>query len=179
MIDSHSYTIRPAHPDDLPALPAIERAAASLFRATPFAFVADFALASEAIDLALEHVWVAAASDDQPVGFAIAHPLDGCAYLHELDVHPDHARRGLGRRLIGAVAAWGGQTGAAAVTLATFRDIPWNGPFYASLGFRPLPDADLSPGLRAIHQAEAAGGMPIDHRICMRLDLSVDPVVPD
>jgi GNAT superfamily N-acetyltransferase len=179
MTDCHTYTIRPARPDDLAALPAIERAAASLFHATPFAFVADFALASEAIDLAHDHVWVAATSDDQPVGFAIAHPLDGCAYLHELDVHPDHARRGLGRRLIGAVAAWGGQTGAAAVTLATFRDIPWNGPFYASLGFRPLPDADLSPGLRAIHQAEAAGGMPIDHRICMRLDLSVDPVVPD
>jgi GNAT superfamily N-acetyltransferase len=179
MNDPHRYTIRPARADDLPALPAIERAAASRFRATPFAFVADYPLASEAIDLAHEQVWVAAGADDQPVGFAIAHPLDGCAYLHELDVHPDHAQRGLGRRLIQAVAAWGRETGAAAVTLATFRDIPWNGPFYASLGFRPLPDADLSPGLRAIRQAEADGGLPVEDRVFMRFELNATDVAVD
>lgn len=179
MTDAPSYTIRPARPDDLPALPAIERAAASIFRDTPFAFVADFGLASEAIDPAHDQIWVAATAADRPVGFAIAHPLDGCAYLHELDVHPAHARRGLGRRLIQAVATWGQQTGAAAVTLCTFRDIPWNGPFYASLGFRPLSESDLSPGLRAIRAAEAAGGMPIEHRICMHLDLTRTPGLSD
>ncbi len=171
MTDGHNYVIRPARPNDLPALPAIERAAASIFRATPFAFVADFPLASEAIDADREQIWVAVTADDRPVGFALAHPLDGCAYLHELDVHPEHARRGLGRRLVHAVAAWGHQTGTAAVTLATFRDIPWNGPFYARLGFRALPDDELSPGLRAIRQAEAEGGMPVEHRVFMRLDL--------
>jgi GNAT superfamily N-acetyltransferase len=171
MTDELTYTIRPARPDDLPALPAIERAAASLFRTTPFAFMADFPLATEALDPAHDQIWVAADPADRPVGFAIAHPLDGCAYLHELDVHPDHARRGLGRRLIDAVAAWGHQIGAAAVTLRTFREIPWNGPYYACLGFRPLPEHDLTPGLRAIHEAEATGGLPVEHRICMRLDL--------
>jgi GNAT superfamily N-acetyltransferase len=171
MAGDQAYTIRPARPDDLPALPAIERAAASLFRATPFAFIADFPLASESIDLAQERVWVAVAADDRPVGFAIAHPLDGCAYLHELDVHPNHARRGLGRRLVQAVAAWARQTNAAAVTLRTFRDIPWNGPFYASLGFRLLSNDELSPGLRAIRDAEAEGGLPAIHRVCMRLEL--------
>ena len=171
MTDERSYTIRPARPDDLPALPAIERAAASIFRATQFAFVSDFPLASEAIDVDREQIWVAVTADDRPVGFALAHRLDGCAYLHELDVHPNHARRGLGRRLIRAVAEWGRQTGTAAVTLATFRDIPWNGPFYARLGFRPLPDDELSPGLRAIREAEATGGMPIEQRVYMRLEL--------
>jgi hypothetical protein len=33
--------IRPARPDDLPALPVIERAAAAQFRATPYAYLAD------------------------------------------------------------------------------------------------------------------------------------------
>ena len=37
------------------------------------------------------------------LGFAIARKLDGDIYLHEIDVHPDHGRRGLGRRLIDAV----------------------------------------------------------------------------
>lgn len=171
MSDDQTYAIRPARPDDLPALPAIERAAASIFRTTQFAFVTDFPLASEALHPDHEQIWVAVTADDRPVGFVLAHPLDGCVYLHELDVHPDHARRGLGRRLVAAVATWGRQTGAAAVTLATFRDIPWNGPFYASLGFRPLPEDNLGPGLRAIRQAEADGGMPVEHRTYMRLDL--------
>ena len=165
------YSIRAARPDDLRLLPAIERAAASQFRATPFAFLVDFPLASPAIDLDHERVWVAADTEDRPVGFAVAYPLDGDCYLHELDVHPDHGRRGLGQRLIAAVAAWARENGATAITLATFRDIPWNGPYYASIGFRPILDADLGPGLRAICEAEAAGGLPIAQRVCMRRDL--------
>lgn len=166
------YTIRAARPDDLPLLPAIERAAASQFRATAFAFIADFPLASPALDLGHERVWVAVDADDRPIGFAVAHPLDGAIYLHELDVHPDHGRRGIGRRLVAAVAAWGRENGAAAVTLATFRDIPWNGPYYARLGFHPLADDELGPGLRAIRQAEADAGLPAAERTCMRLDLT-------
>ena len=165
------YSIRAARPDDLPLLPAIERAAASQFRATAFAFLADFPLASPAIDLDHERVWVAADADDRPVGFAVAYPLDGDLYLHELDVHPHHGRRGLGQRLIAAVAAWGREIGAAAVTLSTFRDIPWNGLYYARLGFRPIAADELSPDLRAIRQAEADAGLPIADRTCMRLAL--------
>jgi hypothetical protein len=29
----------------------------------------------------------------------------------------------------------------------------------------------LSPGLRAVRQAEAQAGLPMEHRICMQLDL--------
>lgn len=166
------YTIRTARPADLPALPAIERASAALFRATPFAFIADFPLASPAIDPLLDLVWVAVDRADRPVGFAIARPLDGDLYLCELDVHPDHGRRGLGRRLIAAAADWARQHRFPGLTLRTFRDIPWNGPFYAQLDFRPILDADLSPGLRAICEAEVAGGLPSEARICMRRDIA-------
>lgn len=172
MVAEQGYAIRAALPGDLAALPAIELAAASRFRATPFAFIADFPLVSPAIDPDGERVWVAVAGDDRPVGFAIARPLDGAAYLCELDVHPDHGRRGLGRRLIDAVAAWGRATGATGVTLVTFRDIPWNGPYYARLGFHVLADDDLTPGLRAIRQAEVGGGLPGEDRVCMRRDLA-------
>ena len=92
-------------------------------------------------------------------------------HLHELDVQPDHARQGLGRRLIAIVADWARARGATALTLTTFDDVPWNGPYYARLGFRTLDLATLSPGLQAVRQSEAEAGLPMAHRICMQLDL--------
>lgn len=167
------YAIRPATPADLPFLPAIERAAAGLFRGTAFAALADAPLAATAIDLAYEQVWVVTAPDGALVGFALAQPLDGGVHLHELDVHPDHARRGLGARLIGAVAAHAAETDARAVTLLTFRDIPWNAPYYARLGFVPLADEALPSGLRAMREAEGAAGLPVAARLAMRLDIKI------
>jgi predicted N-acetyltransferase YhbS len=166
------YVIRPATPADLPLLPAIERAAAARFRDTAFAAMVDAPLAATAIDLAHERVWVATTQDGTLVGFAIAQPLDAGVHLHELDVHPAHARRGLGARLIGAVAAYAAGTGARSVTLLTFRDIPWNAPYYARLGFVALADEALPPGLRTMREAEGAGGLPLAARVAMRLDIS-------
>jgi len=163
------YAIRPAASADLSFLPAIERAAAARFRETAFATMADAPLAASALYPAHERVWVATAPDGGIVGFAIAHPLDGGIHLHELDVHPDHARRGLGARLIWAVAAWAVGTDARAVTLLTFRDIPWNAPYYARLGFVPLADEALLPGLRALREAEGAADLPVAARVAMRL----------
>jgi hypothetical protein len=47
-----SYAIRVARPDDLAALPIIERAAAAVFRTTPYAYLADDDLVSAEVDLA-------------------------------------------------------------------------------------------------------------------------------
>ena len=170
------YAIRPATPLDLPLLPAIERAAAARFRGTIFAAMADAPLAATALDRALdpapERVWVATAPDGAIGGFALARRLDRGVHLHELDVHPAHARRGLGARLIGAVAVWAAGTSARAVTLLTFRDIPWNAPYDARLGVVPLADETLPPGLRAMREAEGATGLPLATRVAMRLDIS-------
>ncbi len=165
-----SYIIRAALPDDLAALPIIEHAAAVSFRTTPYAGLADEPLSAEA-DLTHEYVWVAVDQEDQPIGFAIVHLLDESVHLHELDVHPDHARQGLGRRLISTVADWARARGATALTLTTFADVPWNGPYYARLGFRILDVTMLSPGLQAVRQNEADAGVPMAQRICMQLDL--------
>lgn len=166
-----AYTIRPARPADLAALPVIERAAAAWFRATPYAWIADDDLVSADTDLSREHVWVITTPGDAPVGFAIVHVLDASVHLHELDVHPDHARQGLGRRLIDAVAEWARAQNASALTLTTFDDVAWNGPYYARLGFRTLGAAEISPDQQAQLDAEIANGLPEAHRICMQLDL--------
>ncbi|HEY8600797.1 MAG TPA: GNAT family N-acetyltransferase [Thermomicrobiales bacterium] len=167
-----AYTIRRAQPAELGQLPAIERAAAAQFRATPFAALADAPLSAEEIDPARDQIWVAVAPTDEPVGFALVHRLATVAHLHELDVHPAHARRGLGRRLIEAVARWAEGEGLRALTLTTFRDIPWNAPYYARLGFRSVGADELSAELRAISAAEAAAGLPVHERISMRRDLA-------
>jgi GNAT superfamily N-acetyltransferase len=55
-------------------------------------------------------------------------------HLEEMDVLPEHAGQGLGAALIEAVCSWAHTRGFDAVTLSTFRDVPWNAPFYPRHG---------------------------------------------
>ena len=57
-------------------------------------------------------------------------------------MHPDHAGRGIGRALLEAGCDWAAARGYAEITLATYRDVPWNGPFYASEGFVEVGPVD-------------------------------------
>ena len=66
----------------------------------------------------------------------------------------------------------GAATGVPALTLTTFTDVPWNAPYYVRCGFRILADAQLTPGLRAIRDREAAHGLDRWPRVCMRRDLA-------
>src|SRR5699024_9035775 len=70
-----------------------------------------------------------------------------------------HARRGLGRALIEHAAGLARERGAPCLTLTTFAQVPWNAPYYERIGFRTLDENELSPGLRAIRDAEAAHGL--------------------
>jgi GNAT superfamily N-acetyltransferase len=92
-------------------------------------------------------------------------------YVEEMDVLAEHGRRGLGGRLFETVCTWAAEHGYAAVTLSTFRDVPWNGPFYRRHGFPDLPPAAWTPGMRAIHENEAHHGLRTDVRVFMRRDL--------
>jgi GNAT superfamily N-acetyltransferase len=83
-------------------------------------------------------------------------------------VHPDHARRRLGRALLDRLIEWAERQRLPAVTLTTYTEVPWNGPYYERCGFRYLTDAELTPGLRAIRAAEAAHGLDRWPRACMR-----------
>jgi 4-diphosphocytidyl-2-C-methyl-D-erythritol kinase len=107
-------------------------------------------------------VWVACLEDGLPVGMAIASVREGAVYVEEMDVLPAHGRRGLGARLLARVCAWAQAQGHAAVTLSTFRDVPWNGPFYRKHGFRDLLPAEWTPGMRAIREQEAQHGLRVE-----------------
>lgn len=87
-------------------------------------------------------------------------------------MHPEHAAHRHGSALVEHIAAWSRDRGHPALTLTTYRDVPWNGPYYVRRGFRILDDAELGPGLRAIRDDEAARGLDRWPRVAMRRDLS-------
>ncbi|BCJ44009.1 GCN5 family N-acetyltransferase [Actinoplanes ianthinogenes] len=115
-----------------------------------------------------DRAWVAVDETDRAIGYALALWVDGLAHLEQVSVHPVAAGRRLGAALIERVAAWGREHGSTALTLTTFADVPWNAPYYERLGFHRLPDAELTPGLRAIRAEEAAHGLDEWPRLAMR-----------
>ncbi|MCX2968486.1 MULTISPECIES: GNAT family N-acetyltransferase [Streptomyces] len=99
------------------------------------------------------------------VGYLLALPVDGATHVEQVSVHPDAARRGLGRALLDHVQRAHGNR---PLTLTTFRDVPWNAPYYARLGFVALAEERWTPGLREIRAHEAELGLDRWPRLCMR-----------
>jgi len=164
------YRITAARANDLPFLPAIELAAAKLLAGHAPASVLTETTSDEELKeaLLLGHLWVALA-DDVPVGFAHVKVLEPTvAHLEEIDVHPEHGRRGLGTKLVMAVCAWAARDGYRSVTLTTFRDLPWNMPFYARLGFHVIVPEEFSPALRSVIEDETRRGLDPRRRVAMR-----------
>lgn len=163
------YAIVPGRLEYIPRLNDIELSAAVLLEGyAPEAVLREVTTDADfraAITAGL--LWVAV-TDAQPVGFAHVKLLEaGRAHLDELDVHPDHARRGVGRRLVRAVCDWAAASYLDAVTLSTFRVPPWNAPFYASMGFRALTEPELTPALRRVVAQETRRGLDPTQRVVM------------
>ncbi|MEX1056472.1 MAG: GNAT family N-acetyltransferase, partial [Natronospirillum sp.] len=151
------YTIGPAKIEHLDALPDIERAAAALFPAAvlpPHLGAGTVSPAELARAQAKGYLWVAETSDHRPVGFALIKPTMSAAHLAEVDVHPDHQQRGIGRRLVLTALEWSATEGYQRVTLTTFTDVPWNAPFYERLGFCRLDPETTPPDLARKLSAE-------------------------
>lgn len=111
------------------------------------------------------------AAGDPAVGFICLELVDGEPHIWQLSVRPEHSRRGIGRALVEAACRWSSEQGYRVMTLTTFRDVPWNAPFYASLGFREMDD--LSPGLAAMRQHERdIGDDDLGARVAMLRELS-------
>ncbi len=161
--------IRPATAEDLPVLQDVERAAGEPFRALGMAMIADDdppSIAELTAYLSADRAWVF--DDGGPVAYLLADVVDGHGHLEQVSVHPDHARRGLGRRLIEHAAEWAAREGLAGLTLTTYAEVPWNAPYYARLGFATLDDEELTEGLKAVRAHEIARGLDAWPRVTMR-----------
>jgi GNAT superfamily N-acetyltransferase len=133
-----AFRVRAARPDDLPRLGAVERSAAGLFRAVGLGWIADSpTLPIKTLERyrAAGTLWVGADAEDRPAGFLAASALDSALYIDELSVAAEHQRRGIGGALLQRTIGHAQTAGYPAVMLNTYRDVPWNAPFYARRGF--------------------------------------------
>ena len=153
------YTIVPAASSHVSALSGIERAAGTLFGTS-----APQQVLSRTVPLPVLHaaqgagrLWVALASNGEPVGFALAESADGRAHLEELDVVPEHGRRGVGSALVATVERWARSRGDHEITLTTYVDVPWNAEWYAGLGFEPIAERNLDGELLRRLEEDARG----------------------
>ena len=173
-----SVLIRLAKPEDAPRLPDIERSAGHLFRqiaglewiAEDHVMTADQHLPA----IRARTAWVAC-KDEAPVGFLSAERTLDILHIREVSVLASVMGRGIGRSLIQAAIAAANESGLSALTLTTFRDVPWNEPYYQRLGFETVAADDLDQRLHSILAGEVSAGLPGDRRCAMRLNLVVAP----
>lgn len=167
--------IRLARTEDAMRLPEIERSAASSFRSTAdLAWIADGppTPAEDYLPLiASGTVWVAEHPKGGLRGFLAAEQAGIELHIKEVSVLSQHQGHGIGRRLIESARAHAEAAGLSAITLTTFRDVPWNGPFYAKLGFEVLVAFSIGPRLASILAQEAERGLPSERRCAMRYSL--------
>lgn len=177
--------VRYAVPADLPALADIEAEADAMFSAM---------WAGSGLEL---EDWPAATPGEQRAarpGFILtvgqpilgfAHVIDlvehGSSGLHldQVAVRPDAGRRGIGTMLLRAVMGEVLARGQDTLTLMTYADVLWNGPWYAREGFaeisatsHPVEWERLTP-LRAIE--DDLGLAAAGRRVGMVVGLTDDP----
>ncbi len=168
--------VRPGALPDRVRMQQIEVAAGARFADVGLAHIAahdPFGFDELAEFVAGGRCWVAE-TDGEVVGYAVAERVGECAHLEQVSVDPDRQGRGLGRALVERVVRWAAVEGLPAVTLTTYRDVPWNAPLYEHLGFRVLADTELTPPLRALVAEEARHGLDPDRRVCMLRPVALD-----
>jgi GNAT superfamily N-acetyltransferase len=147
--------LRPATADELPALAEMEARGDAMFAVAGWPLPPD----DESL-VRLRRAVRVLVIGRPPGGFAALEVVDGAAHLEQLVVEPALGRRGLGRALLEAAATHARERmGSETLTLTTFRDVPWNGPWYARCGFVELDEASCGPELRAIRAEERAAGL--------------------
>ena len=90
-------------------------------------------------------LWVAVSPLGRPVGFALMKLRGGTVWLDQLSVLDHWQRRGYGAALIERSARTAHAYGFDTLYLSTYRDVPWNGPYYERRGFQEVPRSAFCP----------------------------------
>jgi hypothetical protein len=146
-----TLTVRLAAPAELATLPAIELSGEPMFAELGIVFPPG----PTTVEAAIAHGAEILVAGDPPAGFAAVINLDGHPHLEQISVRAGQTRKGIGSLLLGDVVRGYGRR----LTLLTFRDVPWNGPWYRQHGFAELPELDWGPQLRDHWQAEIDAGL--------------------
>lgn len=174
--------IRLARENDTALLSVVERSAARRFQMVPgLEWLADGGVLGEAVHLRCIRggtCWVAVDEHDSPVGFLSAEVVaEREFHIHEMWVSETFQGHGIGRALLEAAIEWAVIHHFAALTLTTFRDVPWNAPFCSRCGFEVLSVSGLDERLSGLLREEVEEGFAEGTRCAMRFSLD-DPVKP-
>lgn len=159
--------VRPMRVEDEDVVVAVARAAGAMFADAGMELPPDD---PRGMTAHAERVLVAEdPAAGRVVGLAATGTVDGALHLEELAVDPAVGRRGVGSRLLEEVCGRALEEGLPAVTLTTFRDVAWNGPWYTRRGFREVREAEWGPQLRRVWDQEAK--IRVAPRLVMRREL--------
>lgn len=162
---------RPARLVEVEAIRALERASAQRFLGLMDAIAADEPTPAPLLARRIaEGGLLVAEIGDAIVGFVMFRPLEGGLYVEQLDVLPAFSGHRIGASLLDAVGVRLDKGGA--LVLSTFRDVPWNAPYYARLGFAEV--GALTPPMAEIRAEHLARGLDEGARVFMRRPVTRD-----
>lgn len=164
------FSIRLARPEDAEGFHAVEEDAAQLLAGEPSLAgipVPPSNSAEEYRNMIVQRHCLTAVSDERIVGFAATRRHGRELHLHEISVATAFQRQRIGATLLRALKIDARNAGVRAITLHTYRDIPWNAPFYARHGFEIIQDLAAYPRLAAGQDAAVDFGMPRERRCAM------------
>jgi ribosomal protein S18 acetylase RimI-like enzyme len=165
-----NHRVRPARAADLAHIAPIEDAGGSQFREYfgPGIHPILLSPAPDGRQRAREPGFLLVADPDEPgppAGFVHVLVIDGHAHLEQVSVRPEHQGRGIGAALIRAAMAEAAAQGFDRLSLCTYRDVPWNGPYYRSLGFTEVKE--LAPYERRLREKEHELGLETNGVRCV------------
>lgn len=111
-------------------------------------------------------------ADATCAGFVMFEQQPTRIYVQELDVLTAYAGQRIGAALIEQVAQHARARRLSQLILSTFREVPWNAPYYRRLGFRDIEEAELDAALIERRNAHIARGLDESKRVFMRRDLA-------
>jgi predicted N-acetyltransferase YhbS len=160
---------RSARPEEIQTIRALERASAQRFVGRMDALAADEPGPATVLAARIgEGGLVVAMADGTVAGFVMFRPVETRAYVEQLDVLPAFEGRRIGAALLDAAAERARAAGLEGLSLSTFREVPWNAPYYRRLGFVEV--TALTPAMREIREEHIRRGLDEGARVFMVRD---------
>lgn len=152
--------IRPADPAEVDQLPGLEVDSYARYVEVSMEAVAtaDQPSIGDLRSALEEGLLLVAECDLQVVGFMTCRVVDNTMYVAAVNVRPRFAHRAIGANLLVAAEQLARDRDLERMSLTTFADVPWNGPYYSRLGWTVLPDAQMPEGLAVIRARQRDAG---------------------
>lgn len=179
IVTEQDITIRNAVYLDIRRMMEIEKSATGLFSTLPIEFLQklpeEIPPQSESFYqsiIQLDMSWVLCVRKEV-VGYICTEKMvnQNTLHIHEIDVARPFQGMGLGSKLLRFVIDWARGRHIPRLTLTTFKEVPWNAPFYSKLGFEIMDTNSVDTYLQNLLQAEVRFGLPEETRCAMVLEL--------